>query len=160
VAAATLTKPPLAPAPYKTQQRFLSVFPDIPEPLDADSGQRCVFLDTGQRLYLANSGTTRVHISDPQHSAAGTAANQETANMANDSPLKDSDADYSDSLLPERQRSPVATGESELSTVPPTPTGSAPTHSAISCTAQTIPVWQCRPLTASPTNATTTRRQV
>jgi hypothetical protein len=49
-----------------------------------------------------------MHISDPQHSAAGTAANQETANMANDSPLDDSDADYSDALQQQRQRSPVA----------------------------------------------------
>ena len=135
------------------QQRFLSVFPDIPEPLDADSGQRCVFLDTGRRLYLANSGTTRVHISDPQHSAAGTAANQETANMANDSPLDDSDANYSDSGKGHQWQ--LANQSSAL-----TPTGSAMTHSAISCTAQTIPVWQCRPLTASPTNATTTRQQV
>jgi hypothetical protein len=79
------------------QQHFLDAFPDIPEPLDADSGQRCKFLDTGQRLHLANSSTTSVHISDLQHSAAGTAANQETANMANDSPLDDSNADYSDS---------------------------------------------------------------
>jgi hypothetical protein len=74
------------------QQRFLDAFPDIPEPLDADSGQRCVFLqgfnflDTGQRLHLANSGTTSVHISDLQHSAAGTAANQETATWPTTAP--------------------------------------------------------------------------
>lgn len=73
-------------------QCFLGAFLDIPESQDADSRQRHVLPDTGQCLHLANSGTTRVHISDHQHSAAGTAANQETANMANDGPLDDSDS--------------------------------------------------------------------
>ena len=70
------------PSSLEDAAALLSAFPDIPKPLDADSGQRRVLLDTGQRLHSANSSTTR-DISDPQHSAVGAAANQETASHVN-----------------------------------------------------------------------------
>ena len=70
------------PSSLEDAAALLSTFPDIPEPLDADSGQRRVLFDTGQRVHLANSSTMR-DISDSQHSAMGAAANQETVNMAN-----------------------------------------------------------------------------
>jgi hypothetical protein len=73
---------------------FLSTFPDIPEPLDANSGQRRALLDTGQRLHLGNSGTKRVH---PQHSALDNTDSPGAAEAAFPSALDNSDADYSDS---------------------------------------------------------------
>lgn len=51
----------------------LSVFPDLPQPLDANSEQRRVLLDTDQHPFLLNNSTTRVHTGEHQHSALGAA---------------------------------------------------------------------------------------
>jgi hypothetical protein len=114
---------------------FLSTFPDFPEPLDANSGQRRALLDTGQRLHLGNSGTKRVH---PQHSALGAADNPEAAEPADHSALDDSDASDSSRVTsgePERGTDPNSilddsTGSSERSA-----SGSADNPSATESTA-------------------------
>jgi hypothetical protein len=58
---------------------FLSTIPNIPQPPEADTWQRCVLLDTGQHLILEDSNTARVSSGEPKHSASATANNSEAA---------------------------------------------------------------------------------
>jgi hypothetical protein len=78
------------PSFFEGTAAFPSAFPDIPELQDADSGQRRALLDTGQRCHLANSSTSCVHISRPQHSAVGNTDNPGAAEAAIPSALDDS----------------------------------------------------------------------
>jgi hypothetical protein len=76
---------------------LLSAFPDGPQLQDTSAEQHHALLDTGQCCHLANSSTSCVHISRPQHSVVGNTDNPGAAEAANPSALDNSDADYSDS---------------------------------------------------------------
>lgn len=119
---------------------FLTAFPAFSEPQDANTKQRRALLDTGQRPCLANSSTTRVRISNPQHSTLGAPDSPETAEAALLSACNTAMVTTATAA-----ESPVANRSAALM-LPATPMTSPAIRSTAPPTAWIIPVWQHSPV--------------